>query len=134
MPVVKATVSMEVLPFSFSAQPTATPTAPAAALPTQHMGAGAKRILATLLQWGATTDPRSGRSSHTAHAVFDVVLSQPAFRKEYARLKAEYGQRWVAAWPEQTDPAKFVYARHLLPTVCCRTSSLDASTVLTSEL
>ena len=40
------------------------------------------------------------------HAVFDVAVSQVAFRTEYVRLKEKYGKQWVAKWPEQTDPAK----------------------------
>jgi hypothetical protein len=100
-------------------------------------------VLSTLLQWARTTEPTSGRSTHTgivhapsipavypcftvatqgsngvsyrggyahtAHAVFDVVLSQPAFREEYVRMKHKYGKRWVDSWPEETDPAKYVY-------------------------
>ena len=41
--------------------------------------------------------------------MFDVVVSQPAFRTEYVRLKDKYGKYWVSRWPEQTDPAKYVF-------------------------
>jgi hypothetical protein len=33
-------------------------------MPSQHMGTGARRVLSTLLQWAATTDMLSGRSTH----------------------------------------------------------------------
>lgn len=91
--VVKATVTMELLPFSFVPSPaddagtqqgqrgeggeaaeaaqqsskepeSSDGTAAAAAMPVRHMGAGARRVLATLLQWAATTDTASGRSTH----------------------------------------------------------------------
>ena len=41
--------------------------------------------------------------------MFDVVVTQPAFRSEYVRLKEKYGKHWVSRWPEQTDPAKYVF-------------------------
>lgn len=40
-------------------------------MPAQHMGAGGRRILSTLLQWAATTDAVSGRSTHGEHALYD---------------------------------------------------------------
>ena len=110
-PLVKATLTMEVLPFSFlleEAAADATPTS-IGRLPSQHMGGGARRTLTTLLQWAGTTDVTSGKSTHVEHQVFDVALSQAAFRSEYVRMKEKYGKKWVACWPEQTDPAKYVY-------------------------
>lgn len=43
------------------------------------------------------------------HAIFDVLVTQPAFRSEYVRLKTKYGKHWVSRWPEQTDPSKYVF-------------------------
>ena len=40
-------------------------------MPAQHMGAGGRRVLSTLLQWAATTDTVSGRSTHGVHALYD---------------------------------------------------------------
>lgn len=40
---------------------------------------------------------------------FDVLVPEEEYRTQYNRLKDKYGRRWVEAWPEQTDPQKFVY-------------------------
>ena len=48
-------------------------------MPAQHMGAAARRVLSTLLQWAATTDTLSGRSTHGRHVLLRWSLSVLAY-------------------------------------------------------
>lgn len=102
--VTATTISMELLPFSFflndgqstedakvlnddspgcgQQQTTADPAGPndmsrrlhQRSMPAHHMGSGARRVLSTLLQWAATTDTVTGRSTHGMVTLADICL------------------------------------------------------------
>ncbi|KAJ2770939.1 tRNA(Ser) Um(44) 2'-O-methyltransferase [Coemansia nantahalensis] len=57
-----------------------------------------------LFKWTVTE-----RFGYQRRVVHDVVVGREPYLAKYSELKAKYAARWVAGWPEQTDPQKFVY-------------------------
>ncbi|KAJ2715647.1 tRNA(Ser) Um(44) 2'-O-methyltransferase [Coemansia spiralis] len=57
-----------------------------------------------LFKWTVTE-----RFGYQKRVVHDVVVGREPYVAKYLELKAKYAARWIACWPEQTDPQKFVY-------------------------
>jgi hypothetical protein len=46
---------------------------------------------------------------YTKRVHHDILVAKQVYLGIYADLKARHANKWVQAWPEKTDPGKFVY-------------------------
>ena len=127
----KGRISFAAIPLEFqlfipagltATEAAALPIVAAREMPQEHLEKGALKVLGMCHKWGVCHEPQGlAMAPEEAWAAgydgpaperrlpFDVLVPEVEFRIEYNRLKRIYGKDWVAKWPEQTDPQKFVY-------------------------
>ncbi|KAF9919392.1 tRNA methyltransferase 44 [Lobosporangium transversale] len=72
---------------------------------TEKMQYAFKELFKKLYKWGVNTT-KGFTKSRIQH---DVMVPKDLYLKTYSRLKGMYAQKWMQAWPEKTDPRKFVF-------------------------